>query len=121
MNQIDKQKVLKPYIGVHLIEHENGYVVWRTGTGNNTELLHIKTFISGKGTGSELVKAMLIKLKENPPYATVFGFTRTVNQASQDFYKALGFELSEVKGVYEDGTAIVFSQLFTKLLELHQL
>ena len=119
MNQIDKQKVLKPYIGVHLIEHENGYIVWRRGTGDNAEMLHLKTFSPGKGTGRELIKAMLRKLKENPPYATVFGFTRSVNIPAQKFYRSLGFNLSPVEGVYADGSAVIFSQLFSTLLELN--
>lgn len=117
MNQIDKNKYLKPYIGVHLIECDNGYIVWRLGTGENVELLHLRTFSPGKGTGRALLNAMLNKLRENPPYCTVFGFTRTVNKISQEFYKALGFELTEVKGVYADGTAILFSQTFDRLLE----
>lgn len=119
MKQINQDVYIKPYIGIHLIEHANGYIAWRRGTGDNVELLHLRTFSPGKGTGRELVTAMLRKLLERPPYATVFGFTRTVNKASQEFYKALGFELTEVKGVYADGTAVLFSQTFKTLLELN--
>lgn len=119
MTQIDIQKVIKPFIGVHLLENTNGYIAWRRGTGDNVELLHLKTFSSGKGTGRELVKAMLNKLKENPPYATVFGFTRSVNMEAQRFYRSMGFNLSPVEGIYADGSAVLFSQTFKKLLELN--
>jgi ribosomal protein S18 acetylase RimI-like enzyme len=121
MNQIDREKCIKPFIGVHFIEHENGYIVWRMGTGYNIELLHLKTYVPKQGTGHQLIKAMLTKLKESPPYQTVFGFTRHNNYNSQKFYEAQGFELSEVSGVYADGVAVVFSQEYKKLLELHEL
>lgn len=113
------EEVVNPFTKVNWIQIENGYIVWRRGTGNNVELLHIRTFSPGKGTGKELVIRMLKALLECPPYATIFGFTRTVNESSQSFYKALGFELSEVTGVYDDGSAIVFSQRFKTLLEIH--
>lgn len=119
MTQIDLQKTIKPFIGVHLLEDPNGYIVWRRGTGNNVELLHLKTFSSGRGTGRKLVNSMLSALKENPPYATVFGFTRSVNIEAQKFYRSLGFTLSPVEGVYGDGSAVLFSQTFEKLLELN--
>lgn len=119
MSRIDRERYVTPYVAVHTIEHENGYIVWRRGTGDNIELLHLRTFSPGKGTGRELVKEMLTQLLSYPPYDTVFGFTRTINEASQAFYKALGFELSEVKGVYADGHAILFSQRFKTLLEIH--
>lgn len=116
---LNHSEVVAPFTKVWMVQRPNGYIVWRRGTGDNVELLHLRTFSPGKGTGRELVKAMLKKLLDRPPYATVFGFTRTVNLASQEFYKALGFELTEVKGVYADGTAVLFSQTFKILLELN--
>lgn len=116
---LNLEAVIQPFTKVESIQYENGYIVWRRATGDNVELLHLRTFSPGKGTGRELVKAMLHKLLENPPYATVFGFTRSVNESAQSFYKALGFELSEVKGVYDDGTAVLFSQRFKTLLEIN--
>lgn len=119
MTKLSKAKYIYPYQNVFSVELDNGYIVWRLGTGENAELLHLRTYAPGKGTGRKLVKAMLSRLVLTPPYATVFGFTRTMNDASQAFYKALGFDLSEVKGVYADGTAVVFSQQFKTLLEIH--
>lgn len=119
MNRIDGQQYLTPYGRTWHIELPNGYIVWRRGTGNNIELLHIKTYAPGRGTGRQLVIAMLEELKKQPPYCTVFGFTRECNEGSQKFYEALGFELTTVKGVYQDGSAVVFSQEYRKLLEIN--
>lgn len=94
-----------------------GYIAWRFGTGDNIELLHIKTFHKGQGYGRELFYLMLSKLKKNPPYYSIFGFTRIPNEEAQAFYGALGFELQQVNGVYKDGGAILFQQSYKKLLE----
>lgn len=96
----------------------NGYIVWRKGTGDNYELLHIRTYVKGKGTGRELLRLMLLSLRKNPPYATVFGFTRVSNE-SKGWYEAMGFDMTVVKGVYAEGSAIVFSQTYDKLMERH--
>lgn len=119
MSQIDGPKYLTPYYRTWYLEQQNGYIVWRRGTGDNVELLHIKTNVPGRGTGKQLVVAMLETLKEQPPYCTVFGFTRECNEGSQKFYEALGFDLTTVKGVYQDGSAVLFSQEYLKLLEIH--
>jgi ribosomal protein S18 acetylase RimI-like enzyme len=119
MSRIDLDKYVHPYCGVSFIEWVNGYIVYRRATGDNIELLHIKTHVPGQGTGRGLVLAMLQELKDDPPYESVFGFTRAGNIGSQSFYKALGFDLSSVKGVYADGHAVLFSQKYTTLLELN--
>ena len=112
-------KYVKPYLSIEMHQIENGFILWRPATGLNVELLHIVTFSPGKGTGKELILEMLKKLKDHPPYATVFGFTRSCNDRAKEFYSALGFELSVVKGVYDDGEAVLFSQRFDTLLETH--
>lgn len=97
----------------------NGFIVWRKSTGLNAELLHLKVFKPGNGAGTTLLKHMLIELKDDPPYATVFGFTRTVNTSAQEFYRAMGFDLSPVRGVYDDGDAVVFSARYDDLCKKH--
>lgn len=119
MNPIDEKIYIEPFGVVSLLELPNGYIVWRRGTGENVELLHLKTFERGMGTGKTLVCSMLQILKDDPPYSSVFGFTRSVNMEAQKFYRSLGFILSPVEGVYADGTAVLFSQTFEKLLELN--
>lgn len=119
MNQAEYITYVSRFQDVDYYSNDNGFIVWRKGTGNNTELLHIKTYVPGQGTGRQLVLRMLAMLRYAKPYCTVFGFTRSCNLNSQKFYEALGFELSEVKGVYADGTAIVFSQTYEKLLEIN--
>ena len=119
MSQIDRVKYINPYSKINTIEQDNGYIIWRRATGDNVEILHLRVSSPGKGIGRELVNRMLKELLENPPYATLFGFTRISNEISQKFFTALGFELSEVKGVYADGSAILFSQTYKTLLEIH--
>lgn len=106
---------LGPFRTVYEIVNEDGHITWRVGTGHNVELLHIKAVESGEGHGRALLKAMLLELKKAPPYHSVFGFTRTVNYTARAFYLRCGFELSDVRGVYADGSAVVFSAPFDAL------
>lgn len=99
----------------HVIHDENGIIAWRRGTGGNVELEYILVKNKGQGEGRRLVKAMLRALADNPPYATVYGFTRVKNSEARTFYLACGFELSHVDGVYDDGEAMVFSQRYDRL------
>jgi len=107
---------VEPYEGCDFINDVRGYIVWRRGTGDNTELLHIKTTEHGKGYGRQLVYGMLDKLRERPPYHSVYGFTRVSNTEAQAFYGALGFSLQEIQGVYADGRAVLFWAAYKDLL-----
>lgn len=102
----------------YIYDPRAGFIVWRRGTGNNVELLHIRTFEKGKGHGRRLVYQMLDKLADDPPYHSVFGFTRVDNAEAKAFYGALGFELQTVRGLYADGQAIMFWQSYARLQEL---
>ena len=89
------------------------------GTGGNCEILHLRAYVVRQGAGRWLLKMMLSRLLRDPPYESVYGFTRTDNLVAQGFYEAMGFELSLVRGVYRDGSAVLFSQRYEKLKELH--
>ena len=89
---------------------DQGFIVWRLGTGNNVELLHIKTFKKGKGYGRKLFYTMLDGLKQDLPYHSIFGFTRVGNSEARAFYGALGFWLQPVTGLYQEGSCILFCQ-----------
>ena len=104
---------------LRVIQDRRGHIAWRWGTGDNVELTHLKASEEGKGYGKSLLRDMLTVLKQNPPYATVFGFTRTVNLKAQAFYQDNGFILTRVAGVYDDGGAVVFSARYKDLCELH--
>lgn len=96
---------------------ETGVIVWRYGTGRNVELLEIHTNERGKGYGRQLVYRMLDRLKFDPPYHSVFGFTRVSNEEARAFYAALGFRLHEVPGVYADGRAVLFEAPYADLVK----
>jgi ribosomal protein S18 acetylase RimI-like enzyme len=100
-----------------------GLIVWRRGTGDNVELLYIRAGAreARVGSGRALLRAMLAKLADEPPYSSVFGFTRTSNLEAQAFYRRMGFELSPVTGVYADGDAVLFSQTYEELKKKHLL
>lgn len=100
------------------IDNDDGYIVWRWGTGDNIELTHIRSI--RKRGGSNLLKAMLMKLLDNPPHTTVFGFTRYDNHRAKAFYLRCGFSLTDVTGIYEEGIATMFSAEFSKLCILHE-
>jgi ribosomal protein S18 acetylase RimI-like enzyme len=109
-----------PFCECSYIYDDRGWIVWRRGTGDNVELLHIRAFKRGQGDGKQLLLAMLNELKSDPPYHSVFGFTRVGNVEAKAFYGALGFELQDVNGVYRDGEATLFWQAYERLMELHQ-
>lgn len=113
--------LVEPYQKVCYVELETGYIVWRRGTGDNIELLHLQAFVHRQGIGRLLVRTMLDKLKDDPPADTVFGFTRISLLDAVAFYHAMGFETTVVKGLYTEGVAVMFSQTYEKLLELHKL
>ena len=104
---------------VNWYEGAEGVIAWRPGTGLNVELLYVKADSEGKGNGRALLRVMLKELAAHPPYWTVFGFTRTINKDAQAWYKAMGFDLSPVKGVYKDGNAVLFSQSYEVLRRIH--
>lgn len=62
---------------------------------------------------------MLHAIVDDPPYHTVYGFTRTTNEEAKAFYAAMGFDLTTVTGVYADGTAVVFSASYKRLCQIH--
>jgi len=95
---------------------ELGEIVWRYGTGANVELLEIHAVPRGKGYGRALVYTMLVTLRDDPPYHSVFGFTRVSNEEARAFYAALGFRLHEVPGVYADGRAVLFEAPYADLV-----
>lgn len=114
-----KTEHIEPYRKVCHYQCTNGYIVWRYGTGGNVEILHLKVQTPRQKTGTHLLKTMLDKLKDHMPYATVFGFSRVGNKTGHAFYRAMGFELTRVKGVYDEGAAVVFSARYNDLLERH--
>lgn len=108
-------RYVTPFEGVsYIYKEDKGYIVWRLGTGDNVELLHIRTFKKGLGYGRQLFYGMLNGVKT---YYSVFGFTRVGNQEAHAFYGALGFNLQTVSGLYQEGSAILFWQSYEKLLE----
>lgn len=102
----------------HIVQ-PNGYIVWRRGTGDNVELLHLRVGEKRRGTGRSLLCRMLEKLRADPPYATVFLFTKVDNADAIAFYEAMGFVGTKVSGVYDAGTAVVFSARYDDLLRRH--
>lgn len=112
---------LDPFEAVHhRYDRERGFIAWRLGTGSNVELLHIRTFAPGKGYGRELLYRMLDAIQVDPPYHSIFGFTRVGNAEARAFYGALGFELQAVRGLYRDGEAVLFWQSYAKLLRARE-
>jgi ribosomal protein S18 acetylase RimI-like enzyme len=119
MSGFDHARHVEVYRRVGYVQDAAGYVVWRAGTGGNCELLHLKVREPGNGHGTRLLREMLARLRADPPYAAVFGFVRKSNTSARLFYQGRGFVLSEVEGVYADGAAVVFSQRYDRLCEIH--
>lgn len=115
----DFEKHVKPYMEMGYVEDKEGYIVWRTGTGGNVELLHLKVREVRKGHGRRLFKEMLRGLVVRPPYETVFGFVLEDNHVARSFYRAMGMTQTPVKGVYRAGMAVVFSETYKNLKGWH--
>jgi len=114
--------LVKPYQVVEYVHLPRlGYIVWRLGTGGNIELLHIKAFKKNQGIGKKLFIEMLKKILENnqEPYHSIFGFTRTLNEQAHNFYSGIGFSLAKINGIYADGSCVIFSQDFKKLIAIN--
>lgn len=116
---LNYEQDVKPFAEIFVHTDDTGYIVWRLGTGNNVELLHIEVKQQNRGNGTALLKKMLERLLDNPPYCTVFGFTRVDNTDAQKFYQRRGFDTTLVRGVYADGLAVIFSAEYAKLVALH--
>lgn len=94
-----------------------GYIVWRFGTGENVELLHIRSFKTGHGFGQRFVKCMLRELKKTPPYYSVYGMTLASNLPAIKLYEKLGFITMECPFPYKEGNSVVFYQEFEILCQ----
>lgn len=113
-----RDKYIRPFKGVSYVYYPlTGFIAWRLGTGNNIELLHLRTTILRKGHGRELFYAMLTTLKYHPPYFSVFGFTRVSNDRAVAFYEAMGFKIQLIDGLYKDGEAYMFWAEYTELMK----
>jgi GNAT superfamily N-acetyltransferase len=110
-----KEKYIKPFGTAQYIWAKDGYIVWRNGTGMNVELLHIRAFVKRKGIGTKLFRLMLEKLKENPPYYSVYGFSVGVKRGAVSFYRHLGFHTEVLSGPYKKGESVLFYQSYKKL------
>lgn len=74
------------------IHDEDGIVAWRRGTGDNVELTYILVKNKRRGEGKRLFVRMLNRLAQQPPYHTVYLFTRSSNKEACLFYISLGFQ-----------------------------
>lgn len=114
---VDKYRNISYYY-----DNSYGYIVWRLGTGENIELLHIRTFEKRKGYGRKLFIQMLkqINSEDTKPYHSIFGFTRSSNKEAQEFYVAMGFNIVDVSGIYKDGHCKLFWASFDDLIKRYE-
>ena len=119
MNENNKLKIsYKDFINKYVKKFQNidfiylpekGFIVWRLGTGENVELLHIRTFIHKKGYARKLIKEMIKKLKKNPPYYSIFGFALSSRKNLKKIYQRLGFKVTpNISGPYKKGLSFLF-------------
>lgn len=93
-----------------------GYVAWRTGTGDNLEILFVAAAEKGRGHGKELLRRMCRTLlsEGHRPYHSVYAFRLAGNEEAGHFYASMGWHQQAVGGeggrtVYGgDGTVIAW-------------
>lgn len=110
---------IKEYIPqYYLFFPGNGYIVWRLGTGENIELLHVRAFQTGKGLGPRLVKAMLREIrKRKHPYYSIWGIMLAKNEPVIKMYQKMGFNTQKCDGPYKHGPSVMMWQSFELLCE----
>lgn len=122
--EIDKtfnfQEFYNHYISLYLDQYfifipNVGYIVWRYGTGENVELLHIRSFETGKGTGPKLVKVMLRELQKKPPFFSIFGFMLASNEPVIKMYRKMGFNTMEIPAPYKGCSSVMICQSYDVL------
>ena len=115
---LNHEQMIDPYREVCCFVTGDDYIAWRRGSGNSIELLHIYVVNRRQGVGRNLLREMIRQCALlSPPIESVYGFTRSSNEIAIAFYKAIGFDLSEIKSIYADGDAVIFSKHFSLLLE----
>jgi ribosomal protein S18 acetylase RimI-like enzyme len=114
--EMDYQEFLTKYVErfrdlKYVFWPDKGFIVWRVSTGENVELLHIRTFVRGKGYSRELIREMVLRLKEDPPYYSIFGFALSSRTELKAIYQSLGFNISEdIVPPYKGGNSFIFWQ-----------
>lgn len=89
---------------IHYFYGDDGYIVWRRSTGDNIEILFIEVKEKGKGIATRMVSYMCHVEK---PFHSVFVFRLKGNESAGHFYRHLGFEETEVKGIYKGDDAVL--------------
>jgi ribosomal protein S18 acetylase RimI-like enzyme len=102
-----------------VILNDNGLLAWRRGTGDNVEITWLRAAEKRVGCGTRLIRDLLLQLKDQPPYYSIYGFTRGQNNTAQAFYIALGFQMHRVDGIYREGMAYVFRESYEYLCRRH--
>ncbi len=99
----------KEYGKVYHIYDERGCVAWRTGTGDNIELIYIES--SEKGNGAKLFKDFLSRIK---PYHSVYVFHLASNPAGA-FYEKMGLKNKVSSGIYRNDDTILRWETYDNL------
>lgn len=111
-----EETYIKKYETVWYLHNKHrGYIVWRLGTGQNVELLHIRAIEVHKGHGEYLMRMMTLQLKFNRPYHSVFVFTKKSNTDALNAYKHWGFQFTEIPNLYRDDGTMLGTISFTDL------
>lgn len=109
---------VQPYWGIeYIFDAKRGYIVWRVGTGENVEILHIRAFELRKGYATDLIRQFLIKIKSARPYYSVFGFMLATNAPVIAMYRKMGFRITEVSDLYKGGQAVLITQQYDQLCQ----
>lgn len=115
---IRPEEHIHPYEKIYTIQDQRGYLVWRHGTGNTVEILHLEASARRLGYGRSLVRHLLSDLYDSGfDVSTVYGFTRERLVQAQVFYVGIGFNLISLKDYYGDGGSVMFRQKFVDLFK----
>lgn len=113
MRTLDELKErISRYRGAEFIYRDYGYIVWQCSTGENYELLFIEVKEKRKGFGRRLIREMAERIN---PYHSVFVVRLASNREAGEFYRAIGFKETLIKGLYKGGDAVIGVIPYSKL------
>lgn len=100
---------IKNYNLKYIYKENVGFIVWTMGTGDNYEVLLLRVKHQGRGDAKKLYREAVKLMMFNPPYHSVYAFTRTENAGANAFYTKFGWNRIDLdQCIYKDAGVVLY-------------